>query len=229
MDDALIDRLIDEMADFDLPFYFAPFKVNEPLLDRRLYDICEKVAKTEAWIRIFTNGAALTDRHIERLAGLKKIVHLWVSLNSHKPDEYEALMRMPFERTAKRLDALHEADFPHDVVLSCVGAPNKAFELYCNNRWPDFDVFVMKRDSWLGFTEAQNLDVPDRFCSRWFEMSILSSGIVSLCCMDGEGKYPLGDLNKMSLLDVYNQPHLLERRKKLLSRHEVDPCRTCTY
>ena len=31
MPDELIDRLVGEMSEFKYPFYFSPFKVNEPL------------------------------------------------------------------------------------------------------------------------------------------------------------------------------------------------------
>ena len=55
----LIDRLIDEMSDFKAPFFFSPFKLNDPLLDKRLVSICRKVeAKTIATLRMFTNGSA---------------------------------------------------------------------------------------------------------------------------------------------------------------------------
>jgi hypothetical protein len=29
-----------------------------------------------------------------------------------------------------------ERDFPHQVMLSCVGHPNEDFRLYCFERWP---------------------------------------------------------------------------------------------
>jgi len=94
MPDELIDRLIDEMAEFKLPFYFSPFKVNEPLLDKRLIPICRKFNEKapRGYLRIFSNGSALTEKNVEGIAGLKKVVHLWISLNSHDPKEYEELM-----------------------------------------------------------------------------------------------------------------------------------------
>lgn len=229
MSDELLDKLIREMSEWTLPFHFAPFKVNEPLLDKRFIDICRRVEReTLAHFRIFTNGAALTSRRIAEIASLGRVTHLWVSLNSHIPEEYEALMSMPFERTAKRLDELHKG-FPHPVVLSAVGSPNEAFRAYCGDRWPRFGCFVIEKSSWLGFTEAQRMTVPDTSCSRWLELSITSSGVVSLCCMDGEGQFPIGDVNTQTMLEVYNSPFYRERREKGLSRLEVPVCKTCTY
>lgn len=231
MSDELIDRLIDEMATFKERFYFAPFKVNEPLLDKRLIPICRKVNEKvpQAILRIFTNGSALTPDKIEELATLKNVVHLWVSLNSHRAEEYEKLMGLPFERTARRLDQLHAMDFPHTVVLSTVGWPNEPFVRYCRGRWPRFQVFIIKKDSWLGFTDAQASEVPQSPCTRWWELSIMATGKVSLCCMDGTGQFEIGDVTNQTLLEVYNSPKWRERREKMMNRHDVPVCQTCTY
>lgn len=230
MSDDLIDKIIREMRDFQKPFFFSPFKVNEPLLDKRLIDICRRVEiETKGVNRIFTNGAPLTQRKIDEIASLERVQHLWVSLNTHIPDDYEELMGIPFIKTAKRLDNLHEQDFPHKVVLSTVGYPNEDFRYYCFQRWPLFDSVAIRKTSWLGYTQAQDTEIPAEPCARWFELSIMSSGVVSLCCMDGEGQFPLGDLNNSTLLEVYNSPHWRERRKGLLSRLDVDVCKTCTY
>lgn len=230
MPDELIDSLIDQMAEFDRPFFFSPFKVNEPLLDPRFHDVCRKVLdKTKATLRIFTNGAPLTQRRIDEIASFERVAHLWVSLNEYRPDEYQKLMSMPFERTAKRLDNLHDQEFPHPVVLSTVGFPNEDFRWYCHERWPDFEAVAIQRSEWLGYTDSQVDEVPDTPCSRWFELSIMSTGVVSLCCMDGEGQFPIGDVRENTLLEIYNAPAWRDRRERLLSRRDVPVCETCTY
>jgi hypothetical protein len=228
MPDAMLARLCDEMAQFEKPFYFSPFKVNEPLLDSRLIPTCRRMEGTKAVLRIFTNGQPLTQEKIDEIAQLKNVAHLWVSLNSHIPEEYERLMRLDFEKTAKRLDNLHSQDFPHRVILSCVGFPNEAFRYYCFQRWPKFESLAIRKGSWLGAIEPQDTTIPDTSCGRWFELSVMANGIVALCCMDGEGKFPLGDVNKQTLLEVYNQPHLRQRREQLASRRGIYPCSTCT-
>jgi hypothetical protein len=234
MSDELIDRLVGEMASWKARFCFSPFKVNEPLLDKRTIPLCERMNREvpHAGIRIFTNGAALTPDKVEGIAKLENVVHLWISLNSHDPEEYERLMSMPFERTAKRLDYLHSVDFPHKVVLSTVGFPNEPFRRYCYDRWPKFESFALKKDAWIDYTDAQNAEVPDTPCARWFELSIMADGRVSHCCMDGTGKYAIGDVTTQTMLEVYNSPFWRERREGLLSRKQLDdrsPCARCTY
>ena len=111
MPDDLIHRLIDEMSEFRQPFALSPFKVNEPLLDRRLIPICEEFNRKvpQGFLRIFTNGTALTDENINAVNRLGNVIHLWVSLNSHIPDDYERLMGISWKRTTDRLDALHRS------------------------------------------------------------------------------------------------------------------------
>jgi MoaA/NifB/PqqE/SkfB family radical SAM enzyme len=234
MPDVLIDRLIDEMSRFERPFMFSPFKVSEPLLDKRLFPILEKVNKQVplARIRIFTNGAALTWDNAEKLSWIDNL-ELFISVNSHIKEEYEPLMGLNFERMLKHVDQLHGSDFPHPVSVLKVGA-DPEFREFCEDRWPHFNCLLIKKDGWLGYTEADRSEVPDGPCARWFELSICSDGRVSHCCMDsGEtSDYVIGDVNHQTLLEVYNSPFWKERREKLLSRRGLDdrsPCNRCTY
>lgn len=238
MSDETLNRLVDEMISWDREIYFSPFKLSEPLLDKRVLPLCESINKrsNKVVLRIFTNGSTLTKENIDRVAKLKRVSYLWVSLNEYRPEEYKKLMGLDFEQTAKKLDYLHEelseGRFPHQVMLSCVGHPNEDFRRYCFNRWPNFSSMAIKKDAWLGFTEAQIKTVPDTPCSRWFELSITAEGKSVTCCMDSgeDERYHLGDVNKQSLYEIYNSPRWRDRRESLVSRKQVgDPCNRCTY
>ncbi len=231
MPDALIERLIGEMARFALPFYFSPFKVNEPLLDTRFGAICRAMNDVvpHARLRIFTNGSALTDAKAQEIAQLKNVEHLWISLNSHDAEEYERVMGLKFAVTAKRLDALHARDFPHPVVVSKVGKGGAEFAAGVRERWPKFKAFVIKQDGWIDYVKPDDPAIPDKPCGRWFELSVMATGRVSLCCMSADDAHVIGDVNTHSLLDIYNAPHWRARREHMLSRRSIDPCKRCTY
>jgi hypothetical protein len=230
MPDALIDRLIDEMAAFEKPAYFSPFKVNEPFLDKRLLPICRRFNEQvpKSGLRLFSNGSALTDANIDGVAELKNVVHLWISLNTHRPVEYEQIMGLDFEQTSRRLDRLHECEFPHPVMVSRVG-PDDDFAKYVNWRWPKFGVSTIKRDAWIDFTESSSSVVPDTPCSRWWELNITATGKAALCCMDGEGRYGFGDVNSQTLLEIYNHPTVKAWRSGMSRKEAGLPCSTCTY
>lgn len=237
MPDALLDKLVGEIAEMrKSTLWVSPFKVNEPFLDSRIIPLCERLNREAPHVRIrlFTNGSPLVDSKIEAVAGLKNIEHLWVSLNSHIPEEYARIMGLKFDLTAKRLDRLHEyvgeGKFPHQVVLSAVGFPNEPFRRYCFDRWPLFMAVAIKRDAWIDYTDPQSASVPSTPCMRWEELSIMADGRVSLCCMDGTGKYAIGDVNSQTMLEVYNSPRWRLLRVNRTNRHEAaDPCNRCTY
>ena len=241
LSDETLNRIIEELKDHPHPFVLSPFKVNEPFLDKRLIPFCRKVEEQvpNAVLRIFTNGSALTPRHIEEVAGLKRVMHLWVSLNEHRADEYHKLMGLDFERTAGNLDTLHAAvaagAFGHEVVVSKVAAEGlddpvqQEFWGYVNQRWPRFKVHVIKPDGWLGDISLGSPEIPDAPCSRWFELSITATGKVSLCCMDSSAAYTIGDVNEQSLFEIYNGKAWRQNRLAMWSRKNVHPCSTCSY
>jgi hypothetical protein len=235
MPDDMLDRIVDEMATFTTPFLFSPFKVNEPFLDKRLMPLCRKFNERvpRGALRLFTNGSALTQSHIDGVAALERVVHLWISLNEHEADKYEATMGLSFAHTARNLDRLHESvtrgEFPHRVVVSRVGAA-RGFREYVSQRWPLFQVAFIKHDAWIDFTYADDLEVPNAPCVRWWELNITASGKASLCCMDSTGDYGFGDLRDSTLLEIYNHPTYRSWREGLMSRRDVgNPCHRCTY
>lgn len=236
MSDELIDRLLVEMGQFKQPFFFSPFKVNEPFLDKRLLYICDSFERMcpQGKLRLFTNGSMLNVLNISLIKALTRVEHLWISLNSHDPVSYERIMGLNFYRVTAKLDVLHETDkFPHPMIISKVSdddyRKNDDFVIYVGQRWPKFIPVVIKRDGWLGYVEPSDPRVPHRNCSRWFELSVMATGKVALCCMDGTGEHAIGNVNSQTLLDVYNSPGWLSHRSKFAVRQHYSPCNRCTY
>jgi radical SAM protein with 4Fe4S-binding SPASM domain len=242
MSDATLAKLMDEFARFTVPFYFAPFKVNEPFLDKRTLPLCEEFNRRvpQGALRLFTNGSALTDSNIEGVAKLSNVAHLWVSLNEIEAAAYEATMGLNFAHTAKRLDRLHaaivEGQFAHRVVVSMVGGSGQDradFASYIRDRWPRFDPAIIKRDAWIDFTQPDELEVPATPCTRWWELNIAADGNVVTCCMDNGEKpeYHLGNVNTQTMREIYNSPRALARRASN-DRKQLDdssPCARCSY
>lgn len=240
MSDELIEKILTDLEDIprDQPFFFSPFKVNEPFLDKRLLPLLEDInhRMPNAAFRIFSNGTPLTGKKIDRLAKLRNVAHLWISLNDHRPKEYAEVMQLPLERTLKRLDLLHKKKldgFPHNVVISRVvdnTLDDSYFCVWVGDRYPAFTIRLIKRESWLGFCDhdAIEKEVPATVCGRWSEIDITSTGVVSLCCMDGRCQYPIGDVSKQHVLEVFNSPNYRRMRAGPWNRQAYDPCQRCT-
>src|SRR5215470_12137728 len=153
MSDALIDKIIDDPTKIPqhVPFNIAPFKVNEPFLDKRIFGVCAKINERlpNAQLRLFTNGSPLTDAILEKVALVKNVTHLWISLNECEAEAYEKLMDLPLDRALARLDKLHElvtkGSFPHTVTVSRVmdgGERDQVFYNFVRQRYPAFRPFM---------------------------------------------------------------------------------------
>lgn len=241
MSDELVDKIIHDLKAIprELPFTISPFKVSDPFLDKRIFSICEKINDKlpNARLRLFTNGSPLTEKIIEKIAEIKNVVHLWVSLNEYKKEEYEHTMSLPFDKTIEKLNLLHqrvEMGYAHPVVISRVcdnTIEDTHFKTFVNNNYPLFGVFLIGRSDWAGQVAIDSQkEVPSIACSRWYELSIMASGKVALCCMDGEGKHVVGDVNEQSVLEIYNSHNYKKMRQFSFSRlAAAAPCDTCIY
>lgn len=243
MPDALIAKIIDDLTAMPpkLPFQLAPYKVSDPFIEPRLFDVidlaCAKLPG--ARISLITNGSALTERKIDRLKKVKRMAYLNVSLNYDNAEEYEEVMQLPFERTIQRLDTLHRAkaagglDFMIRVTrVSDELSADASFLQWTRHRYPGFEVAILPRNDWIGevVTEHSLSQVPDAACHRWFDLSVTATGVVAMCCMDGAAKYPKGDASQQHVLEIYNQPWLKALRRDLVSRKRAGaPCDRCTY
>ncbi|MCC7168695.1 MAG: radical SAM protein [Rhodospirillales bacterium] len=244
MPDALIEKIIEDLTDIppSLRFQLSPYKISDPFLDSRLFDILARVNERlpNAAISLITNGAALTERNLDLLARVRNVAYLTVSLNFHDPLQYEESMNMPFARTLSRLEGLQKKhaqgafDFPVRISrISVSKDEDREFLAWARTKYPQFNLIVLPRNDWLGAVESSDTasrGVPDVPCHRWFDFSITATGTVAMCCMDGNAQFPKGDVRERHVLEIYNQAFLRQLRESLPSRRGLGaPCSRCTY
>ena len=239
MSNELIDKVINDLKEIpkELPFTISPFKVSDPFLDKRIFSVCEKINRElpNAKLRLFTNGSPLTEKIVDKIADIKNVLHLWISLNEYEKEAYEKTMQLPFEKTIEKLNALYrrvESGYSHKVVVSRVcdnSAEDMKFKEFLTKQYPLFECMLIGRSDWAGQIDIDSSKaVPPTGCSRWFEINIMASGKVALCCMDGEGKHVIGDVNQQSVLEIYNSPDYKKMRQFTFSRlAAAAPCDVC--
>ncbi|MEZ5764270.1 MAG: SPASM domain-containing protein [Xanthobacteraceae bacterium] len=236
----LIEKVIDDLTAIpqQLPLQISPFKVNEPFLDVRLFDILKLINERlpQATITLTTNASAATEDNVLALADIKNLGYLWISFNDHRPAQYEAAMKLPYARTIDRLQMIHrlktEGRLPTRIVLSRVGDGSPAdreFAQWVVTTFPLFQPSLFPRGAWLGQVEGVPQRAPDVGCVRWFDISITATGVVAHCCMDGRAEFPIGDVSKQSVLEIYNNPEYRRLREATNSRLEVSPCNGCGF
>jgi pyruvate-formate lyase-activating enzyme len=236
MSDDLFRKIVDECATFPLPA-IEPFLNGEPFMDPqilpRLRYIRERLPKTR--LRLYTNGFAMTPARINELQDLG-IDHLFISLNTLDPAKYEGLMGLRLERTLKNIDYLVEGSrrdrIAREITVRMVRGKDttaedeKRFKAYCKER--QVNCMIVGLFNYLGEVNS-DLPVPSFPCEHVTRVDVLASGVVTLCCMDADGKFSLGDLRTSSLLDVYNGPRASEYRDMHSRgrRKQIPPCGTC--
>ncbi|HUI78503.1 MAG TPA: SPASM domain-containing protein [Bryobacteraceae bacterium] len=239
MSDSLIAKIIDECRSIpsDLPLQIVPLRVNEPFLDKRIFDICQHIGDTlpNATIPLFSNGSPLNPPNLSKLAGLENIALLVISLHDHRPDVYERVMGLPLARTLRNLEGLHELKaagaikFP--VTISRVGDGSSFDEEFCRwgrERFPLFTVYSTARANWMGAVDTLVSPVPQVGCGQWFDINILADGKVAFCCIDSDARFGSGNAAEEHLLEIYNRPARRRLRQELRNRGEIPECANCS-
>ena len=241
MSDKLIEKILNDLAliPATLNFQISPFKVNEPFLDNRLFDIIRSINDNlpNAKIALTSNSVPITEKKLQELITLKNIAYLWLSVNEYRPVEYEKIMQLPWENTKNRLDMIHQykasREIPFDIVLSRVGDKTEAdndFSGWVKTTYPYFRCEIFQRGGWIGQVDiGSDFKVPDIGCIRWFDISITATGVVAHCCMDGKAEWPIGDVNTESVLEIYNKPAYKKLRESTISRKDAVPCNQCSF
>jgi hypothetical protein len=240
MPDALINKIIEDLRGIpsSLEFQLSPFKVNEPFLDTRLFSILAQINERlpNAELTLTTNASALTAKQLARLSDVRNLRYLWISMNDHREAEYEATMQLPYRRTLERLRMIHEACASKRlglrIVMSRVGDASGAdveFVRWVQREFPLFEASVFQRGNWLSQVDTPTSPAPRVGCVRWFDLSITATGIVAHCCMDGAAKYPIGDVSRQNVLEVYNAPAYRRLREHTMFRQDAEPCNRCSF
>lgn len=242
MEDALIAKIVDDLADIPQlhTFQLSPFKVNEPFLDKRLFDLLEVFTARlpNAKLTLTSNASPITPNKLKRLSGFNNIDYLWISFNDHRQAEYELTMQLPYRRTIERLQMIHKAKaegwLPLRVVLSRVGDGSNAdleFSRWVEKNFPLFSTSIFPRGEWIGQVRSSStaLSPPMVGCVRWYDVSITATGVVAHCCMDGAAAYPIGDVRNEHVLDIYNKPDFRRLREATTLRQGLEPCHGCSF
>lgn len=238
MSEDLFQKIVDELAakcPKEIP-NFSLERLSDPFLDARTFDFARYVISKFPTTKIhrITNGSALNDKVIDKLINQGNTGYINISFNDHRPDHYERVMQLPFERTyanVKRLHARHAAgDFAYYTMVGRVGDGTVAdieFVEWVKREFPRFHPVVTPRFDWMGFTHSLATGVLGQKCAQWFELHFLADGKEALCCIDSTGEYGRGDANVEDAYDIYMHP-TRQAMRSAKQRRDIAACRTCT-
>ncbi len=247
-------KIVDECSTFPALKVFTPMLQNEPLLDKDIFKCISYFKErngNKARVELVTNGYPLTPEVTEKLLR-SKIDNIIISLNAHFKETYEELMPgFKFERIMNNINDLLARDLNgtkvvirfletsqnreeislalqhwrkrgvSTEVLSCIN--NRANTIAIDSYKPSKPRVSAKRMLFSYFS--------GRCCFLpFFQMNILFNGDVILCCNDWGRKSILGNVNKQSLINIWNGEKANQFRKNILrKKYEViEACNGCS-
>jgi len=230
---------VDKVAEWGAPISLITHAgLGEPLIDKALAEKIryEKEVFKKARVTVFTNAALLDEDRGRELvsAGLDQ---LSISLNGLKKETYEAVMKLPYERTqqniARFLEFNGEASSPVKVQVSLIPT-----ELHSEDEIEEFRRYWIRRVdavviplwiSWGDFFKHTKKSTrwPCRYI--WEVFMVDWDGMVKMCCEDYETRYPLGNLETRSPREVYHSPRMQKQRMDQVNGNFQWPevCQNC--
>ncbi len=174
---------------------------------------------------------------------------LTFSLNECSSEKYEKLMKMSFYKTLDNLKHLQDrirgdenlSRIPIEISrVSTSAEGDRDFLTFCKKEFPLFKPRILKMNNWISTNEYSNMhqqlsEIPVKSfkglsCSRWTDLSIMSTGEIALCCMDsGTNKLNIGNVKSENCLDLYQakcKEYIPSNNQRGSSTY---PCNSCTY
>ena len=239
MSDSLFEKIIKQAKEIN-PKFILPFLHGEMFLDKKIFDRITYINKElpTTKLSLFTNASLLDSERLAALSKIQNINLIHCSLNSYNTADYRERVGLNFEVTFDNIKELvrlnKERNFAKEILVSSVefGKENKVKNKEYNDKFtkliteniPGATVKVGYKYNYLGkifsFRKFRNLR-----CQRLRTLCILANGLVSLCCMDMDGEYILGNANERSLLGIYNGD--LARKYRSGKKSKFAPCKHC--
>ena len=224
MSDELFHKIIQESKAFGSP-EIVPFLNGEPFMFSRIWEWLDYMEKENCQVYIFTN-AELMD--VDRIIKYKNIRYVCCSINAATEETYNKIARGPkFETVVKNVEELiKKAPFRVYVSMVIVEDNQHEVELF-KKKWGK-NVIFGEFKNWGGARHDKLERTGKRIpCpSLLNSITILWDGRVATCCLDYDGKLILGDANKQTLTEIWQQSSWLRKEHRKLN-FNYSPCRDC--
>lgn len=228
MNETLISSLLSEAG--SLGFKMLDLRnFGEPLMDRRLSNFAA-AARDVGFSKIYihTNGHPLRKKNLEEW-GESGITDVNLSLSPKR--EFAATRPgVNVDKFFANIETLMSSSPDHagilsaDYIRSGFSTQSEEEEFFS---WLE-DVGIKIRTEIELHNWAVGEEKTHYKCHRlWSSVTVLWDGRVSLCCLDYEGDYILGDTNQSSLTTIINGETYKEIRRNHASGNFLSKCASC--
>lgn len=204
MDKELFEKIIEQLVEIKYSGEISIFSNNEPLLDKRIFDFIDyaKQKLPDAHHSLYTNGILLDELKFERLIN---------SLDTLYIDNYDDSFTIR-NNIQKIIEKYRNTNFKCDVVI-----------------------FMRKKNQILDTRggAAPNRKMEKKFSATcmlpFMQLIVRPDGKVSRCCQDALGKTTMGNLNDMTIAELWENEKYTLLRNDLQSgeRGNIAQCQYC--
>lgn len=242
MEMGLFRSIMDQAYDSGV-YKVALFLGGEPLLHKNLPEMVEYVGSKGLESRIRTNATLLTPDKSEALLDAN-LDFLGISFDGDNKMDYESMrVGASYEQVLENVFSFLELKkkrglgkpFVSLQMIKMVDNPRQGVDpafIARFNGLPIDEFSAINPHNWRG--EKNDIKQRERGTHYypcqflWAAMSVAWDGKV-ICCSDLNGRYPLGDINHQSIMEIWNGEQMVRHRKLLVEKryNELDLCRDC--
>lgn len=229
MSDELFHKIIQEGKALGTKM-FTPFLNGEPFLHSKIFEWLDYMQEQKVCTNLYTNGALLTKEKIDRLVKYNNIRHVVVSINAATKEMHKKITNLDnFDEIVENTRYL-KSKAPFHVIASFVAVEENKHEMKQFSAMFKGYNHIGTYINWAGYKhdpiEANIIRGTRIFCHHLKNMYVLWDGRVCLCCFDYDGRVILGDLNKQSIKEVWDNAVTIRDRHEKLD-FDMPLCRGC--
>ncbi len=181
-------------------------------LDGTTQQVYEQYRRSGSLEKVLSGTKALIQKkkHLKSVLPYAKFQFLVVKPNEHQIDEAKALAKfVGVDKIVFKTAQIYNFENGSPLIPD-----NKKYSRYKKQK--DGKYQLRKK-------------IKNRCWRLWSNPVITVDGDVLPCCFDKDAKYAMGNINKQSFAEVWNNEKYQNFRKKVLTnRKSIDICRNCT-
>jgi len=244
MDFSLFKKIIDEVKDYVHDIYLH--HRGEPMLHPKLADMIIYAKTNGINVRFHTNGTMLTQKIAEAILHAEPDL-VSFSIDGFSKEPYNQIrINGDFDKTISNITEFlilkqKQSKIKPYVIIEEIEFPQyknyykeevkKEFSKKFKSLGLD-ELIFKKLYNWAGdFKTTENnpaIDIHSKCTFPWYASVILWNGTISACPQDYMGRINLGDINKKTLKEIWNDlPYRTFRENILNSINNLSPCNQC--
>lgn len=235
-------KIIDDLARNGVQTILLNF-YNEPFLDKHIFERIKYVKQKGLSIKFFSNGTVMSREKADKLLKCPPD-EIMFSFDGFSKKTYENIRKgANFEKTLsnikylmeekKRLGLTKPKIWMKLVLMKANEGELKSFKKFWDGKADNIEIGTVDNRSQddLDIVSLKKLK-PEKYpCPRaWSDMTVMSNGKVTFCCIDFDGKYVVGDMKKQSFNEVWNSEKYKSFRKLHLQGEgdKIPLCKNCS-